>query len=109
MKVAVVGSRSLHCHELEKYLPADTSVIITGGAVGIDSDAEKLADSKGIKKIVVYPDYELYGKTAPLVRDRILVDMADLVVAVWDGVSPGTRYTISYAKQMNVPVKLYLL
>ena len=36
MKVAVVGSRGLHVEDLGRYLPADTTEIVSGGAVGVD-------------------------------------------------------------------------
>ena len=39
MKVAIVGSRNLHVENLEKYLPKNTTEIVSGGARGIDSDA----------------------------------------------------------------------
>lgn len=39
MKVAVVGSRGLHVEDLGRYLPADTTEIVSGGAVGVDTSA----------------------------------------------------------------------
>ena len=34
MKVAIVGSRNLHVENLEKYLPKNTTEIVSGGARG---------------------------------------------------------------------------
>lgn len=109
MKVAVVGSRSITNADISRYIPPDADLIISGGAIGVDALAEKYADERGIKKLILYPDYELYGKSAPLIRDKLIVDHADLVVAVWDGVSSGTEFTISYAKRRNVPCEVYIL
>lgn len=109
MKVAVVGSRSLTNIDISKHIPPDAELIISGGAVGIDTLAEKYADANGIKKLIFYPDYELYGRTAPLIRNKLIVDHADLVIAFWDGSSAGTEYTISYAKRRNVPIEIYIL
>ncbi|MBO4452488.1 MAG: DUF2493 domain-containing protein [Clostridia bacterium] len=109
MIVAVTGSRSIKSFEIDKFIPPDTELIITGGAEGIDAIAEKFADRKGIKKLVIYPDYELYGKSAPLIRDKLIVDRADLVIAIWDGESGGTGYTISYAKRRGVPTQVYIV
>lgn len=109
MKVAVVGSRSLTNTDISKYIPPDAELIISGGAVGIDTLAEKYADSNGIKKLILYPDYELYGRNAPLIRNKLIVDHADLVIAVWDGSSPGTEFTISYAKRRHVPIEIYIV
>lgn len=109
MKVAIVGSRSISGVDISRYIPPDTELIISGGAVGVDTLAEKYADERGIKKLILYPDYELYGKSAPLIRDKLIVDHADLVIAVWDGVSSGTEFTISYAKRRGVPCKIYII
>ena len=39
MKVAVVGSRGLRVEDLGRYLPADTTEIVSGGAVGVETSA----------------------------------------------------------------------
>lgn len=109
MKVAVVGSRSITKADISRYIPPDTDLIISGGAIGVDKLAEEYADKKGIKKLILYPEYELYGKSAPLIRDKLIVDHADLVIAVWDGASRGTEFTISYAKRRGVPCEIYIV
>ncbi len=109
MKVAVVGSRSITGVDINRYIPPDASLIISGGATGVDQIAEQYADERGIKKLIIRPDYELYGESAPLIRDRIIVERADLVVAIWDGVSSGTAYTINYAKSRSVPCEIYIV
>lgn len=108
MKVAVVGSRGLTDIDISKMIPPDATLIISGGAAGVDTLAERYADEKGIPKRIIKPDYALYGKQAPLVRDRMIVELADAVIAVWDGSSPGTGYTISYAKSRGVPIQVYI-
>lgn len=107
-KVAVVGSRGITRADLSKYVPEDATVILSGGARGVDQLAEEYAKERGLGLEVLLPNYELFGKTAPLIRDRQIVDKADLVVAIWDGSSSGTRYTIEYAKAQGVPVKLFI-
>lgn len=109
MKVAIIGSRSINNADVGKRIPPDTTLIISGGAVGIDTLAEKYADKKGIEKMIIYPNYELYGKSAPLIRNKLIVDNADLVIAFWDGQSSGTAFTISYAKRRGVPCEVYMV
>ena len=41
MKVAVIGSRGLTVNDLGKYLPPDTTEIVSGGAKGIDTCAAR--------------------------------------------------------------------
>ena len=106
MKVMVAGSRGI-VTEIDKYMPENTTMIISGGAVGIDRCAENYADKMNIPKVIVRPDYANYGKLAPLKRNKEMVDMADMVIAIWDGHSRGTKNTIDYAISINKPLKIY--
>ena len=108
MKVAVVGSRGLKVN-IGAYLPDKTTQIITGGAKGIDTLAERYAKENGIPVCILKPEYRLLGAAAPLVRNEQIVDKADMVVAIWDGVSRGTRHAIAHAEKTNKPVKVYVV
>ena len=109
MKVAIIGSRGITDLDISKYMPEGIDLIISGGARGVDTLAEKYADEHGIPKLIIRPDYDLYGRRAPLVRNKIIVDNADLVIAFWDGESRGTSYTVEYAIKQGVPRKLYMI
>ena len=100
MKVAVIGSRGLDV-DISKYIPDGTTAIISGGARGIDTLAERWADEKGMPKLILRPDYEEYGRNAPLVRNKAIVDAADMVVAVWDGKSRGTAHAVGYTRRVG--------
>ena len=104
MKLMIAGSRSITEFDLAPYIPDDADTIISGGARGIDKLAEKYADEHNIKKIIVKPRYELYGKAAPIKRNYKMVDMSDCVLVVWDEKSNGTRCVIEYAKQLGKPL-----
>ncbi len=106
MKLLIVGSRNIQNFDLSKYVPDGTELIISGGAVGMDTVAEMYANEHKIPKCVIRPDYEKYGRSAPLKRNDVMVDMADAVIAVWDGVSRGTKYTINRAKEKNKPLTI---
>ena len=101
MKVLIAGSRSIRQFDLTEYIPPETDLIISGGANGIDQIAEAYADAHKIFKRIVKPRYDLYGKSAPLKRNKQMVDLADAVIIIWDGVSHGTKYTAEYAKRVN--------
>lgn len=98
MKVLIAGSRSIKNFELKDYISKKTDLIISGGAIGIDSIAEKYADDNSISKLVLRPKYAAYGKAAPLIRNKEMVDISDEVLIVWDGVSKGSNFTINYAR-----------
>jgi len=108
MKIAIIGSRNLNV-KLAKYLPKDISLIVSGGARGIDTLAERYADKHGIPKLIFFPDYKKYGRVAPLVRNKLIVDNADVVIAFWDGASRGTKHAIDYATSQNIKVMLHII
>ena len=108
LRVAVIGSRGIDQADLSRYIPEEATMLISGGAMGVDSLAEAYAAEKGLPIKVIKPQYSLFGKRAPLVRNRQIVECADLVVAIWDGESSGTAYTIDYAHEKGVPVRLYI-
>ena len=109
MKLLIVGSRSINEFDLSGLIPDETELIISGGAGGADTIAESYADKHKISKLILRPRYNKYGKAAPLKRNELMVDIADLVIVLWDGVSRGTKYTIDHAKKMNKPVKVILV
>lgn len=101
MKLLIAGSRNIKNFDLTKYVPPNTTLIISGGATGIDAIAEKFADTHNIPKQILLPDYSLYGKKAPIVRNKLMVDLADSVLVIWDGKSHGTKNTADYATKHN--------
>ena len=101
MKMAVIGSRGLRVENLENYLPKNVTEIVSGGARGIDTDAETFAKCNNIKMTVFLPEYDRYGRGAPIVRNKQIVDYADEVIAFWDGKSKGTLSVIKYCEKQN--------
>lgn len=109
MKVAVIGSRQLVVDNLECYLPDETIEIVSGGARGIDTCARNYAIQNGLKLTEFLPEYDKYGRSAPLRRNITIIEHADLVLAFWDGKSRGTKFVIDNCKKMNKPVKVVIL
>ena len=106
MKLLIVGSRSIDQFDLSPYIPPETELIISGGARGVDELAERYADEHKISKLSLRPQYERYGKGAPLRRNETMVDIADRVLIIWDGESRGTRYTMRDAEKKGKPLAL---
>ena len=106
MKLLIVGSRSIDNFDLSPYIQSDVDTIISGGASGIDTLAEQYADKFRISKYIIRPRYDLYGRAAPIKRNEQMVDMADAVLVIWDGISKGTKYTIKYAEKINKPIEI---
>ena len=107
MKVAVIGSRDLTVPDLGKYLPEDTTELVSGGARGVDTSAREYAEAHGLKITEFLPEYEVYGRRAPLRRNCEIIDYADLVLAFWDGESRGTAFVIKRCRELGKPVRVY--
>ena len=107
MRVAVIGSRGLQVDHLEDYLPEGVTEIVSGGAKGIDTCAKDYALRHGLKLTEFLPEYEKYGRGAPLRRNITIIEYADFVLAFWDGRSRGTKYVIDNCKKRNIPVAVY--
>ena len=103
MKVAVIGSRSLTVQNLGEYLPQD----VTGGAKGIDTCAREYAQREGLKLTEFLPDYQRYGRSAPLRRNLEIIHYADEVIAFWDGQSHGTWFVIEECRKLGKKVTVY--
>lgn len=104
MKIAIIGSRSILSADIGAYI-SDGDEIVSGGAVGIDSCAAEYAKKKGLKLTVFLPEYESYGRAAPIVRNKKIVDYADKILAFWDGKSKGTLSVIKYAEKTGKPLE----
>ena len=108
MIVAVVGSRGLSGPDFSLFLPKDTKKIVSGGAKGIDRAAVEYAKEHGIAFEEILPEYEKYGRAAPIKRNRDIVLSADLVLIFWDGVSKGTKSSLELCKKEKRRYKLFL-
>ena len=106
MKLLIAGSRDITDFDLSKHIPDGVDLIITGGARGIDTLAEKYADEHNIEKLIFRPEYNKYGKAAPLKRNEEMVNMADEILVVWNGASRGSRHTIKYAQKMQKKITI---
>ncbi len=109
MKVAIIGSRSIKKIDLEIYIPKDVTEIVSGGAIGIDRLARNYAIKNKIKLTEFLPDYDNFGRVAPLKRNIEIIEQADLVIAFWDGKSKGTQFVIENCLKTGKEHKVFVL
>ena len=98
MRLAIIGSRSCPPIDIAAYLKYIPDTIVSGGAIGADTYAKEFAIANNLKLLEFLPEYDKYGKSAPLISNRLIVNNFDEVLAFWDGKSRGTKYTQDYAK-----------
>ena len=107
MKIAIIGSRTITVTNFGNYISKGDE-LVSGGAHGIDACAAEYAQKNEIQTTVFLPCYEKYGRAAPIVRNKQIVDYADKVIAFWDGRSKGTHSVIEYAKKTGKPYEIIL-
>ena len=109
MRVGVIGSRGLRVDNLADYLPQETTMIVSGGAKGIDSCAKEYALANNIPITEFLPEYEKYGKIAPLKRNIEIIQHSDFMLIIWDRKSRGTKHVIDNCNKLNVPSRVILM
>ena len=97
-KVAIIGSRDYadldRVRAFVETLPSNT-IVVSGGARGVDRTAAEAARKRKLQVIEHLPDWDRYGRfMAPKVRNQQIADDAEVAVTFWDGRSPGTRDAI---------------
>lgn len=103
MIAAIVGSRDFNDYSQLHWVLDRIRLMfaidgfVSGGAKGADSLAETYARSCKIPIEVIKPDWEQFGRSAGMIRNREIIKAADIVVAFWDGRSRGTKNSIDRA------------
>lgn len=110
MRVAIIGSRGFTDYNLLvrtlEPVKSKIKLIVSGGANGADSLAEKYALANNILTEIYLPDWETYGRSAGYIRNKTIIENSDIVIAYWDGSSKGTQHSIKLAKKLNKHIKI---
>ena len=114
VRIGIVGSRSITSSEyvfsvldfyLSRLLEENEIVIVSGGAIGIDSLGAQWAELRKLKTEIYLPDYKQYGKSATFIRNQQIIDNSDYLIAITIG-SNGTADSIKRAVKKNIPIKI---
>lgn len=109
-RLGIVGSREfVNYRQLCGYLDqicerGDT--LVSGGAVGADSLAQRYAKERGLRILIIYPDYKHQGRGATFARNRTIVENSDRVYAFYAAgryQQGGTANTIEWARKLEIP------
>lgn len=103
MRLGIIGGRDFSNYDAVRHQlnlirsRYSVSCIVSGGAKGADSLAERYANEYNIKTLIFKADWDKYGKTAGFIRNSDIVNNSDLIIAFWDGNSKGTLDSINKA------------
>lgn len=108
MKIAVVGSRSFDDFDRMNFIlnRYKIDVIISGGAIGADSLARKYALDHKISIAEFLPEWKRFGKQAGFIRNKLIVNACEGLIAFWDDESRGTKHSIDLARSQNKLLKI---
>jgi hypothetical protein len=129
MKLAIIGGRDFTERNVAElafvryfYPPVEytdgpwVQEIISGGAAGADTIAKQLAEKYDIKYTecpALWDDLEAlpckikyngdkpYNALAGFNRNKDIISKSDIVLAFWNGVSPGTKNSLDLAQKMK--------
>lgn len=113
-RIGVVGSRTFTNYGQLSSVLAGTLLaedsLVSGGAIGTDSMAQRYAREFGLEITIIYPNYGRYGKGATFIRNKAIVERSDLVLAFYAKdrfQQGGTANTIHWAQELGVPYYEY--
>lgn len=109
MKTIIAGSRSINDLRLVEGVIERSGFNITevvcGGAPGVDSLGRKWAGNGNIIPVKMFPaDWNGFGPAAGAIRNTEMAEYADALIAIWDGVSPGTQHMLKAAKKLGLKI-----
>lgn len=114
-KLIVAGSRDFngyeilcdHCDRLlsQKHLTHNI-IIVSGAARGADRLGERYASERGYQVERFPADWQHEGKAAGFIRNCQMADVADALIAFWDGSSRGTANMIELARKRELQVRV---
>lgn len=81
--------------------------VVCGGARGVDALGRSYAYSMKIPVKLFPANWEEHGKSAGPIRNTLMADYADALIAIWDGKSRGTGDMINKAKSKGLKVYVY--
>lgn len=110
MRILICGSRGYkYTRRLMDFvdtLTPDTEIIV-GDARGVDRIVKAYAISLGFDPQVFEAAWDRYGRNAGMRRNLEMLDqMPHLVIAFWDGSSPGTKMMIETALKRHINIQV---
>ena len=113
MRTIIAGSRGVNNMETLELAMSKCgwtpTVVLCGMAKGADRMGRLWAQKRGIP-VEEYPARWLeHGKAAGMIRNRLMAEKGEALVALWDGESRGTKNMIDLAYRKGLHVYEHLV
>ena len=113
-KIAIVGCRKFTDYDkfkkcINEWIEenGDVEAIISGGAAGADTLAQRYAKEHTIPITILKPDWSRYGRSAGFKCNAEIVEGCEKMIAFPSKISIGTRDSVSKAKTLSKNVKVF--
>ena len=109
MRTIIAGSRGITDYALVVKAIKDCgwkpTVVISGTCEDSpDVLGEQWAEKRGVPIERFPANWKRFGNRAGMMRNQQMALLADALIAVWDGVSPGTKHMIEAAQTRKLRV-----
>ena len=113
MRVIIAGSRNINDKDLVysaiKESKFNIDEIVSGNCRGVDIIGEQYAKDNNIVLTIFKADWQKFGKAAGIIRNNVMIDYANALIAIWDEKSRGTKHIITQAKNNRLKVFIKLI
>lgn len=109
MRIIIAGSRTVTEQQVRDALEwcpwiGFVSCVVSGGAKGADQFGERWAIQQGLEIKQFLAEWGKYGKRAGPLRNKMMAENADGLIAVWDGSSRGTSSMIDLGQTAGLRI-----
>jgi hypothetical protein len=122
VRVIIAGSRTITNYDYvyqavesfldkfgDEFFELNISEIVSGGARGVDTLGERYAQEHNIPVKKFPADWEKYGRGAGHRRNTQMAKYSDVLIAVMEGESKGTKNMIKQAKEQDIDVHISIV
>jgi len=113
VKVIIAGGRDIDDPDLlEEALddfPYEITEVVCGLAPGVDLLGKSWAKRNDIPVVEFPAEWDRYGKLAGPIRNRKMAKYADVLLLIWNGLSPGSANMSKEMIKERKPAVRYLL
>ena len=111
MRVIIAGSRSINnqsiVEEAIKNSGFEITEVVSGNAKGVDICGELYAIKNNLPAMLFPANWSKYGKSAGPIRNQLMADYADALIAIPGKDSKGTWDMIRKANAKGLKVYIY--